>query len=723
VESIAMKKPPTQKQFLEPLTGPPRSRDVFSLDIESKDEDTQRRGFTRPFLVGFCDPYRYREDFCDSILQFRNAPEVAHLPWRERALAPGGCIDQLMRHILGHGKYYQGANIYAHNGGAFDFLHILPWLAAHGDEFAWEILTVSSSIQKLEVWKKASKKKHGSWRFLDSVRLLPMTLDKAAKAFLGERKTAHDLDMHESDPRWEIYNRADVRQLAEICMKAADYIEELGGEVGVTAPATAMKLYRRRFLGKGKAPEVLHRSLHFSACHTAERPDIWWEEEPLGSCPGCMHEWVRRAFYGGRTEVFERAGSGLKCFDVNSSYPFAMTFRMPCGEARECPGSVAIRMLERLAKNHIGFVECEVEIPDTCEIPPLPVRSSEHGGKLVFPTGRFSGVWGWDELALLAHPLVGGRITKIVRSVWYQAAPCFVDYVEVLYQYRDKSRDDYDEGLSELAKLLMNALFGKTAMNPIRTKIIHLAEEDEPPVGAVAMTEDDDCRTFKVSERTDAPYIAPQLAAHITTLGRVTLWRIMADVRERGGKVYYCDSDSVFADVDLPTGTKLGELKAEYDGATLRGTFISPKLYMVEREDVAALAAENARLEASGKPAKPAWKFAAKGIPKDAQTRENFERLRTGEAIHFERLEKIGGLAHRGFAGPPELVKVSKRALSTVPGATSHEKRAFAADGSSRPVRLDKPSTHSAPIERWEDVERFPFEVRRQRKKRPVAAE
>ena len=54
-------------------------------------------------------------------------------------------------------------------------------------------------------------------------------------------------------------------------------------------------------------------------------------------------------------------------------------------------------------------------------------------------------------------------------------------------------------------------------------------------------------------------------------------------MRELGGKVYYCDTDSIITDVRLPCSDKLGDLKLEYEFE--EGIFLMPKVYFLKLYD------------------------------------------------------------------------------------------------------------------------------------------
>ena len=715
-----------EDKFLKPLTGPVKRKRFVVYDIESKADNTDRAGFTRPFLTGFYDGAEY--------VSFRDVNTNA--PWQKRHFLLGGTIDRFMRHVLT--PEYEGATIYAHNGGNFDHLFILAWLKQHQDEFEFTITPVQSTIQQLEVRRRRapyktggkSKKKIIKWTFLDSLKLLPMGLDKAAKTFGLAGKVEMDLHLPENDPRWEEYLRQDCLQLYEVLVRAFDMIENrLGGEVGMTAPSTSMKLFRRKYLGRNGAPRRLPRHAHFPGCTGFTSNASGQEVE----CLGCAHDWIRRSYYGGRTEIFEHYGENLHYYDINSSYVAAMAEGMPVGD-RMISDTLDWRMMETC----VGFCECEVWIPTDCVLPPLPHRAEN--GKLVFPTGYFSGVWNTEELALLFDPQVKGQIISVKQTIWFGRKKVFDTMVQELWGLRDKSRPDFDEGLSALAKLLGNSLYGKFAMKEERQQIV-MACHQGPGVCFLcsAIVEDDkevcsECAGAKPAnprmesevwyqtKHVSAPYIIPQISAHITTLARIRIWKFMQQALALGGKLYYSDTDSIITDVVLPSSGALGALKDEYPGELLRGAYIQPKVYMIEKMapvtghpaeagQVAALepVAVSKVFEGEHLPAcedrkkckgcSP-YKIAMKGFPKkcaetnvDVRTKENLELLQAGGKVRFKRLCKVRSLAREGFREGPVLHQVEKSFQST------YDKRIVLSDGSTRPLVLGMDEGRPPPLE------------------------
>lgn len=623
-----------------PLTGAIKSKKFLVLDVESKDGDSQQAGFTRPFLVGVYDGERY--------VAFRDQETTEQWGWDERYYREGGCVDLALRYICQ--KKYRGYHIYAHNGGRFDFLFTLPWFLDEGLRrgFHVQITPVASSIQIMDVWRG---EKWNKWRFLDSFKLIPTSLDKAAKSFGLEGKLEHDLHMHESDPRWTEYNKVDCVQLYEVVRLFHHYIENvLGGEVGVTAPSTSIKLLRRKYL-KTSYPRSIN-----------------------------THDFVRESYVGGRVEVFQREGHGLSYFDINSSYPACMLEDMPAGKATFWEGKPPKAFLEQ----QIGFVEADVYVPEDIVIPPLPLRGSKENGlpegKLVFPVGHLRGIWEWSELQLALE--VGCVINTWHRSVWYEKAQMFRDFVTDLYQYRDKSSPKYGgEGLAAVVKILLNACYGKFGQKTLRKKIYRY-DDPELPECAVPANGDPECLIWYAEEESDASYIMPQIAARVTALGRVKLYRYMLAAQKVGGKIYYCDTDSIVTDVrdGIETSTELGGLKDEYpkQSGRLFGRFLGPKLYLLTDDETnfERIAAKGIQMRKAGHKEDPA------AVARE--NRQKFDDFAAGKQIMMKRLEKVGSLARANFSRGPRMQDVPRTFRED-----TLTKRIMNPDGTSKPFVVD----------------------------------
>ncbi len=610
------------RNLMMPLTGKVKRAKFGTVDIETKDGDTQRAGFTRPFMCGYYDG----EDF-----------------YMTKGV---NCIEQMLLLLLR--EETRGTVFYAHNGGGFDWLHFLPAIVARG--YCIQMITVGSTIMMLEV-KRSRDEKKKSWRFLDSMKLIPTSLKKAAKSFnTAVQKEEMDLHAHETDLRWPVYLKADCISNYLIVERFHDLVEEtLGGEVGITAASTSMKTYRRSYQ---KAPIERHLK---------------------------HHALFRDAYYGGRVEIHKASGTGIHYYDINSCYPYVMTRPQPVGKAFEWEGEAP----KTLRQGKVGFARARVDYPHDVQIPVLPFRDVANK-KLIFPVGRFEGTWDSEEL--YAAQKQGAKITWL-DSVWIEAYPVLAEFVRVLYRYRDKSQPGYDQGLAEVCKILLNALYGRFGMKEQREAMLFLMPDEIAPDGArPAMPGDPDCRVWYQKEDVDSTSIVPQIAAHITAGARLRLAEFAQISVDRGGTLYYMDTDSVQTDADLSDicSTELGGIKDEGEGVTYIGDYIQPKLYCLTADAASNDLLDSWILSKRCKPEdaeKLRTKLAMKGYSQ--RSREQFGRVKRKETIHFSTLEKLGAMAARSFADPPKMRAIKRQLTST------DMKRTYNADGSTSPIILD----------------------------------
>jgi len=744
-EPVAEKR---RKDVLTPLRDKVKKRRWVVFDIESKKLDLSEKGFERPFLACFFDGEDY--EF------FRNDERHAGRSYEERFfLEPGGCIDRMMRHILGlracetceieegQNKWgtckactrarrrYQSKKfqIAAHNGGNFDNLFVLGWIRMHAELFCGqEIVNVQSRMlilsfrPRLSDLANAGKEK---WNFTDSITLLPLSLKEVGKTFCSDnpdvQKMDFDLDLPEDDPRWDEYNRRDCLVLWMALNRFRSLVsDKLKGAVGMTAASTAMSVLRRNFMKK-----PIERNSHFSYCDGKCHKDMCEIEECRGRAPeervchGCMHDFVRDAFFGGRTEVIRMSGRNLTYMDINSSYPTAMLGDMPIGKSRELKEGASLLMLKTMGRTYQGFVECIVEVPKKMYLPPLPYRWHKRSGemKLIFPTGRLYGTWTWMEIEYALS--LGCKLLVVGKSVWFQKGKLFDKMITTLYRYRQKKcanegcgknvqeghckceKKTWDPGLDFVAKLMMNSCFGKFATNPIREKILLT---DMIPLDAPGMKippawmKDAPLKTQHIIE---ADYIIPHIAAWITSDARIRLHKGQMSVLNDGGLIFYQDTDSSLASQKLqPEGTALGEWKVEekhfsYDG-------ILPKMYLLclhtpECDDVTCrgcrvmhkktvpgtkLCAENEMCLGCKSP----QKVAMKGVPRNIQTGEMYEMMSVGGEARFSRLTKFRTMLQKTLLSPIE--EPAHRQLRS-----EYDKRTILANGDTRPLYLMDPAT------------------------------
>lgn len=618
---------------LQRIKGPLKQVRFAVVDIESRE-------WVHPYAVGFYDGVDYK--------QFTSYSDDS-------------CIRQFLNWVLR--PKYEGFRIYAHNGGNFDFLFLLRQLLEHYPDRHVEVTPIQSCMFRVSVEdRKRDKKSPRKWTFLDSARLFPLKLNEVGATFgLGhkvETGMSYDvLALPVNHALMSRYLRVDCELLWKSVQKFQSTLNELGGQLQATLPGCAMDLFRRRYL-----QDDVYVNRHFSDCADS-------------NCKGCLHDFVRGAYFGGRTEIYRMAGTNLRLYDVNSHYPHCMLSPMPVGAAIVTENDTPDFIEAYIAGNHIGIVDCDVEIPVDCYLPPLPVR---HGGKLIFPTGRLSGKWDTCELALL--PLVGGRIVAVRKAVWFQAEPIFSGYVTRLYKYRDKTSPQWNKGLDFIAKILLNSLYGKFGMNEHRHVI---RVRPDSPAGMTALDLESDVWTQPVF--VSPKYVIPQISCHVTALARSRLWRLMWDVVQAGGKIYYCDTDSIVTDSEMPTGGNLGQLKLEHN--IRRAEFVLPKLYLVETDGQNKSKVSEQNLKIKSKGISPGLRIGLGADEHGGQLSEQeFENLvRHGLTIPRERIAKFKE-SLREYAQNaltfPRIIASGKHM------ASQYDKRVVLPDLDTRPLNL-----------------------------------
>ena len=90
-------------------------------------------------------------------------------------------------------------------------------------------------------------------------------------------------------------------------------------------------------------------------------------------------------YYGGAVDYYKKYGKNLKYYDVNSLYPYAMTFPIPYEIINHYKNMDNIKL-----KDFFGFIKVEVYCPKTVTRPLLPYRLN---GRTIYPTGKWIGYY------------------------------------------------------------------------------------------------------------------------------------------------------------------------------------------------------------------------------------------------------------------------------------------------------------------------------------------
>jgi len=280
-----------------------------------------------------------------------------------------------------------------------------------------------------------------------------------------------------------------------------------------------------------------------------------------------QNDWpfCRHGYFGGRVELFQKEATGnLHWTDINSLYPYCMTFDFPvaANDMRDVEG--------------FGIAGVKIKIPEMF-VAPLPVKMEDTDGieKTAYPFGTVKGVWTFHEIRNAVEH--GAQILKVYDAVGSKRGhKYYSEYVDTFYKLRMQS----DNAAKKLFyKLLLNNLYGQLASRGVITKTVSMHDK-RLESGA---------RTFGTKAFLELSTAVPEHvnymhAAYVTSYGRLELFNYMHQLGER---MIYCDTDSVIftGKPPFPVGKELGQMKLVKTGRHCRTH--APKTYEFDKDFVA----------------------------------------------------------------------------------------------------------------------------------------
>lgn len=507
--------------------------------------------------------------------------------------------------------------LYAHNCGKFDGMFLIDELSRRKE---WSVEPVISGGRMLEI--RVEDRDRHRWFVRDSYALLPSSLKKLTMNFkVQHQKLDEDAKGMLSNPE---YNRNDCIGLYEVLDKFRDLNR---GTFGLTIARTALDDYRRNF------QKVTFRSVR--SC----------EEE------------IRKAYYGGRTEIFQFNTNPDKVFydyDVNSLYPFVLReYDYPYGRFKSVHPDI----------DDFGFSYARVR--EQHRYPILPQRLDY---KMMFMHGWHEGWYSNEELRLAekVSPF-DFEVTKTLACE--EHAPVFREYIDDLYGKRLEARAEGNEALAYVLKLKMNSFYGKWGQRRKNERILINPEFIEEGMKLEFVG---DLPIFKKTEDSDSPHIIPSVSAMVTAYARAYMWKWFTGVAD--SDLFYMDTDSIITSSPcLEESKKLGAFKLE---AKMERFYpIMPKVYYYELE---------------GQP-----HVRAKGLP--MQDMASFRAYLDGQPVTDDRgVETFKRSCQRGNGTTLLFNKQTKRTL-----ASYYDKRKMLEEGRTYPFeQADKRSQNKAEFEK-----------------------
>lgn len=278
---------------------------------------------------------------------------------------------------------------------------------------------------------------------------------------------------------------------------------------------------------------------------------------------------IRKAYYGGRTEVFgnQKEGEILLHYDWSGMYAQCLCEKVLGGEIIE---SKIIH-----STNHPGFYW--IKFKQNLEIPILPIKRD----KLLFANGTFEG-WYWFEEINLAKEY-GVEILEIKKMIGGQYYDTFIkDFVENNNKIRK---------ISDLHNIIgknnNNTFYGRLGMNPERLEEEIMSNTSKKMMEYEKITETNGILLAYSQKEKNVSNVS--ISASITAKARIKLYKGMMEVMKVGGRIIYTDTDSIIAsfkkedmrkNLDKMMGEVIFDSRKE-DTIIEEGVFAMPKTYAI----------------------------------------------------------------------------------------------------------------------------------------------
>lgn len=369
-----------------------------------------------------------------------------------------------------------------------------------------------------------------------------------------------------------------------------------------------------------KWPLVKKAGLCFTTASQAVK--IWqtYLDKEVYSLPNHVDSFVRSGYFGGRTEIFkpifesspdklnsffkkmkpnEKAllrfynmkGKKLNYYDVNSLYPTVM-------QKHDYPIKFS-NWTYTYDSKQMAFWDCDVDVPEMFT-PPLGVKvlftkelieknfpnlsEDQQKGmigseKLIFPIGKFRGIWTTEELEYAKS--IGVKVLKVYQGAcFHNGGRIFKTFIDSLYAIRLEAKKNKDPTNDLLSKLIMNSCYGRLGLNVLRENLCVDIGQEQLKSHMEIQRDGEIIRLGSKEITLDDSFTNVAISAYVTSYARIHMMKIY---RECGEDLFYTDTDSLFTTKEFKTGEALGELKVEY--RTGSSCFLLPKTYINEEID------------------------------------------------------------------------------------------------------------------------------------------
>lgn len=420
-------------------------------------------------------------------------------------------LDKVVRFILKRGGIY-----YAHCGMRFDYVIIIKEL------MKYQQFNISfAGTQGICIMNDNVK-------FYDSYRLLPGKLEDLCNSFdVSVKKIKLDVMPWElsADDRIE-YLKCDCISLHEVITNFWSLIDtNFGNYRSITLPALALKIWT----------------------DTLEYPFMVSKSKKLV-------DFESKSYYGGMCwidDLIIRQETKVTVYDVNSMYPFMM-------RKYKYPYSYIGAWTSEFDVNRIGLYKVRANYDGIPFCYDIDTKQLSNDGTFIV------------DNETVQYLMDIGNCSVEYGYIYYNCDYIFREFVDRGYKLRKLGLP----GLSYVAKIMLNSLYGKFGEKPIKRTVSNVLPESYINC---RIYDSGEVELFDYTTECDIKHRFVAISALVTLRARLHLRKL-----SQQGILIYCDTDSLHflgTNIQLPVDTELGGIKLEYRG---KAVYIGKKIYQFD---------------------------------------------------------------------------------------------------------------------------------------------
>ena len=232
---------------------------------------------------------------------------------------------------------------------------------------------------------------------------------------------------------------------------------------------------------------------------------------------------IRESYFGGRCEVFGNAVENefIYHFDFKGMYSLCMKEKLP---------TYNFKYVEVSSIEQPGFYK--ITFTSDMNLPILPIKTD----LLYFPNGQYTGTYWYEEIKLFLCE--GGVINKIHFAIICDVGNCLEEFSQEFDDLRVRGACQ-----NIIGKLVINSFYGRLG---VQGWDFNDVISSEPLPYASSYIKVHNMYVNKVKTKTNkSNNIA--IASAITAKARIRLYKAFKNVICGGGRLLYCDTDSIVA--------------------------------------------------------------------------------------------------------------------------------------------------------------------------------